>query len=224
MPIFRSNRILLDEFREGQPDALGTVYWQYVRKVERLLRQGFTVRNGVSSRPQSIGARVGPQDLADLVQDVFLRAFSERARRAYDSQRDYGPYLYTIARNVLVDWARKQGREIPASLIALEAAVETAESAAEVAPWATPATMRLVEAYLAALPEELRQVHELRYEQGLSQERAAKAMGVGRQTLRTLEARLREGLALALDVPEAVPLSASEVSSTLAWQGERKAQ
>lgn len=223
MPIFRSNRVLLDEFREGQPDALGTVYWEYVRKIERLLRQGFTVRNGVSTR-RFIGASVRPHDLADLVQEVFLRAFSEKARRAYDSHRDYGPYLYAIARNVFVDWARKQGREIPASLVALEAVVETAEATEDVAPWATPATMRLVDAYLATLPENLRQVHELRYEQGLSQEKAADTMGVGRQTLRTLEVRLREGLALALDAPEAASFSPTEVPSGLVCEGERKAQ
>lgn len=224
MPIFRANRILLDEFREGKPDALGAVYWEYVRKIERLLRQGFTVRNGAPLGQQIVGACVRPHDLADLVQEVFLRAFSERARRAYDSHRDYGPYLYTIARNVLVDWARKQGREIPASLIALDAVVDTTEAAADVAPWATPATMRLVEAYLAALPKDLYRVHELRYEQGLSQEKAAEAMGVGRQTLRTLEVRLRDGLALALDASEAAGFPRNTVPPRLIREEGRKAQ
>jgi RNA polymerase sigma factor (sigma-70 family) len=59
--------------------------------------------------------------------------------------------------------------------------------------------MRVVEEYLAALPQDLREVHRLRHQEGLSQQQAAKTLGVGRQTLRTLELRLRDGLAAALN-------------------------
>jgi DNA-directed RNA polymerase specialized sigma24 family protein len=59
--------------------------------------------------------------------------------------------------------------------------------------------MLVVEKYLAALPQDLREVHKLRHEECLSQEQAAEKLGVGRQKLRTLERRLREGLAAALD-------------------------
>ena len=65
-----------------------------------------------------------PQDLADLVQEVFMRAFSREGRQAYDGLRDYGPYLFAIARNVLVDWARVRGREIPSPWLELETAIE----------------------------------------------------------------------------------------------------
>lgn len=196
MPILRTDRVLLDRFRAGVPEALERVYWEYVRGVERLLSAGFEV----STR----GTRVGgacrqPQDLADLVQDVFVRAFSEKGRQAYDGIRDYGPYLYAIARNVLVDWARVRGREIPSSWTELEAAMEPTLFAEDLAPWADPATMRVVEEYLRALPQNLREVHRLRHEQGFSQERAAQQLAVGRQTLRTLERHLRDGLAAALD-------------------------
>lgn len=195
MPIFRGNPALLEGFRDGKPDVLETVYWEYVQKIERLLAQGFQIRDRGTEWGRINGAHRQPDDLADLLQEVFVRAFSERARRAYDSRRDYRPYLYAIARNVLTDWARRQGREIPAPPIELEAAIGAWQSTAEVAPWATPATMRAVEEYLATLPQSLRRVHELRYEQGLSQVRSAEILGVGRQTLRTLEVRLREGLA-----------------------------
>jgi RNA polymerase sigma-70 factor (ECF subfamily) len=196
MPILRADRALLDRFRKGAPEALGTVYWQYVRKVECLLSAGFELRGR--------GTRVGgacrqPDELADLVQEVFVRAFSVKGRRAYDGLRDYGPYLYAIARNVLIDWARVRGREIPSSWTELEAVIEIAPVIEDTAPWAEPATMRVVEEYLGALPEGLREVHKLRHEQGLSQEQAAERLGVGRQTLRTLERRLRDGLAAALD-------------------------
>jgi RNA polymerase sigma-70 factor (ECF subfamily) len=190
------DRVLLDGFRAGAPEALGKVYAEYVGKVERLLSAGFEVRGR--------GTRVGgacrqPQDLADLVQEVFMRAFSQRGRQAYDGLRDYGPYLFAIARNVLVDWARVHGREIPSPWIELETAIEIAPVEDDTDPWADPTTMRVVEEYLGSLPQDLRDVHRLRHEQCLSQEQAAQRLGVGRQTLRTLERRLQQGLAAALD-------------------------
>jgi len=85
MPLLRTDRALLDGFRAGAPEALGTVYWEYVRKVERLLSAGFEVRGRVT---RVGGACRQPDDLADLVQEVFVRAFSEKGRRAYDGLRD----------------------------------------------------------------------------------------------------------------------------------------
>ena len=195
----RNDRALLDQFRAGRPEALGTVYWEYTRKVERLLSAGFEVK-GRGTRVAGVCRQ--PDDLADLVQEVFLRAFSEKARRAYDGLRDYGPYLYAIARNVLVDWARVRGREIPAPWAELEAAVEVAPVTDDTPPWATAGAMRVVESYLAALSQDLVNVHKLRHEEGLSQEQTAARLGVSRQTLRTLERRLRDGLATALDAEE----------------------
>jgi RNA polymerase sigma factor (sigma-70 family) len=196
MSLLRTDRKLLDRFRAGSPEALGVVYWGYVRKVERLLSAGFEVRH----RGTWVGgACCQPADLADLVQDVFVRAFSDKGRQAYDGLRDYGPYLYAIARNVLVDWARVRGREIPSPWTELATAIERAPLVENAAPWAEPATMRVVEEYLRALPQDLREVHRLRHEQGLSQEQAAQKLSVGRQTLRTLERRLQDGLAAALD-------------------------
>ena len=180
MTILRRDRTLFEGFRAGKPEALGTVYRVYVRKVEHLLSQGFELR-GQGTRVSGVGHR--PDDLADLVQEVFLRAFSEKARRSYDGLRDYGPYLFAIARNVLVDQARAHGREILSSQLELDVAIEP--MAPEDAPfWAEPATMMIVEAYLAALPQDMREVHRLRYEAGLSQEQAAEKLGVGRQTRR----------------------------------------
>jgi RNA polymerase sigma factor (sigma-70 family) len=196
MPFLRTNRALLDRFRAGDPEALEQVYWEYVRKVERLLSEGFQIR--------SRGTRVAglchqPDDLADLVQEVFLRVFSEKGRRAYDGIRDFGPYLYTVARNMLVDWARLRGREVPAPWAEIEEALDVEPILDNPAPWAEPATIRVVEEYLAGLSADLRQVHCLRHEECLSQEEVGKRLGLGRQAIRTLERRLQDGLAAALD-------------------------
>jgi RNA polymerase sigma factor (sigma-70 family) len=196
MPIFRSQCGLICEFRKGTPEALEAVYREYIRKVERLLRVGFEIR----SRGLRVGG-VGSQqsDLADLVQEVFMRAFSSKGRLAYDGRRDYGPYLFAIARNALIDWARKKGREIPVPSADLETTFEATAIVEERPPWADRVTMQIVEEYIGSLPPDLREVHRLRHAEGLSQVQAADRMGIGRQTLRTLEGRLREGLAEALD-------------------------
>ena len=196
MPIFRLDRSLLERFRRGAPEALTTVYWEYLAKVEHLLRTGFDMR---SRRLHVAGALGRPNELADLVQEVFLRAFSTKGRLAFDGRRDYGPYILAIARNILVDWARVKGREIPLSPAEIEAASEEISIPEESPPWADPETVRIVEDYLSSLPLELREVHRLRYEEALSQTQAAERLGVGRQTLRTLESRLRSGLSAALD-------------------------
>jgi len=199
MPLLRTDRALREDFYAGTPEALEKVYREYVRKVERLLCAGFESRNRGT---RVLGAFRQPDAVADLLQEVFMRAFSQKGRRAYDGLRDYGPYLYAIARNALVDWARARGREIPISQADLEAVAERESVIEDASPWAEPGTMQVVEAYLRALPPDLRQVHNLRYEQCLSQEQSAEKLGVGRQTLRRLEQNLRKGLAAALDAAE----------------------
>ncbi len=185
--LFRERQELLLPFREGDKSALEAVYRRYVRLVETVLREGTRVGQ----------SRVFTNDVEvqkDLVHDVFARAFSVRARMGYDGIREYRPYLLTIARNVLVDWARKRRETLPGNIDALidGMVVETAE------PWADPKTMRVVEAYIAQLPDELRRLHTLRYDDGLSQDETAKLLGLTRQNVRTLEAKLRTGLSQAL--------------------------
>jgi RNA polymerase sigma-70 factor (ECF subfamily) len=184
MTLFRGRPRLLLDFRGGQRRALEEVYWAYVGKVAQVVRYGF-FRGGA----RVSGAR--PHEVSDLVQEIFARAFAERARLAYDGVRDYGPYLLTIARNLLADRLRQSGRELP-----LEALPESLEGVAADGPieWADPATVSLVEEYLASLAPELRQVHEARYVRGLTQTEAASELGLSRQQLRTREAHLRDGL------------------------------
>jgi DNA-directed RNA polymerase specialized sigma24 family protein len=45
---------------------------------------------------------------------TFAKAFSAGARQRYDGTRCYTPYVLAIARNCLVDWLRRAGRELPA--------------------------------------------------------------------------------------------------------------
>src|SRR5882724_2428304 len=109
MTFFRGHPDLLQAFRAGQREVVEQVYWAYVDRVERIVRYGFhsvPMQRHVSGVPAS--------EVADLVQEVFVRAFRESARLSYDGLRDYAPFLGTIARNVLVDSARRRGHAFDA--------------------------------------------------------------------------------------------------------------
>jgi RNA polymerase sigma-70 factor (ECF subfamily) len=185
MPTLRNDRDLLMRFRRGERPALERVYWTYVERVERMLRQGFSlISQGGTFHIDGLRA----DDVADLVQETFARAFGERARLAYDGLRDYGPFLLTIARNLLVDRARKQGRELPAENL------EQLGDEPDEPPYADDETVRSVGEYVSALGEPMRGIHQQRFVLGVSQEQAARALGLSRQQVRTLEKRLCDGL------------------------------
>jgi RNA polymerase sigma-70 factor, ECF subfamily len=187
MTVFAGDRSLLDAFRRGDRAALTTVYFHYIDDIAALVRLGFSV--------PSTGARVrgasDEQTERDLVQEVFTRAFAPRAREAYDGLRPYGPYLRQIARNLLVDRARATNHSVPLDEGALELVVEP--EIAEADPtWQEQ--RRQTAAYLAGLTPELQKLVKLRFEDEMSQEQAAAALGVSRRRVRTLEARIQKGL------------------------------
>jgi RNA polymerase sigma-70 factor (ECF subfamily) len=185
MPLFHDVPGLLAAFREGKPDALSTVYRHYVRSVDGYLR--------------ALARRAGTPDLcqasaiADLLQEVFVRAFSPSARLAYDGLRDFGPYLNTIARNCFIDTLRKRKIEVPLGIEELEAG-----DAASGLDDYDPKVVAVLEAYLRDLSAPERNVYELRFVDGRSQEAACEALGMSRRSLRTSEERLRKGLRKAL--------------------------
>jgi RNA polymerase sigma-70 factor (ECF subfamily) len=203
---------LLQRFRRGEPAALESVYRAYVDHIERVVRHGFHL---IHRDVHVAGVRHG--DLADLVQETFARAFTERARLAYDGIRDYGPFLTSIARNLLVDRARRSGRELSLDSMNEDPPMEVEE------PWADDATMKLVRDYLGELGPELRGVHEERYVRAASQEEAARRLGLTRQRLRTLEKKLREGLAERMARAGIVPGERSEQPAAPALRMEKKA-
>lgn len=171
---------LVEAYRAGDPEALTKVYRQYVRNVSDYLAR-----------------RVGRvADVADFVQEVFIRAFSDDTRAQFDGKRDYGPFLRVIARNVFIDWARRSQREVVVESEVIEAALS--ESAVdpqlESSPGASPSRIELVTEYVNALSPELKSVYEARFLHLSSQQRAAEALGISRQTLRTREQKLLAGL------------------------------
>jgi RNA polymerase sigma factor (sigma-70 family) len=190
--VFVGKPELLVDFRRGDCAALETVYWACVDRVTRIIQA--VANSYVAASGERI--RFGRAELGDLVQEVFVRAFSPESRQRYDGNRPYGPYLGQIARNVVADhWRvirRQVSLDVAPLLDALSLDTEAIGDADE--RWADQETIAVVERYLASLEPEVRRVHEVLYIQGLSQRDAAAALGLGRQAVRGIEIRLRAGL------------------------------
>ncbi len=188
MPFLRDDPELLTAFRQGRRDALERVYRHYIAGIERYARA--LARAAGSSELAQPGA------VADLVQDVFMRAFSDRARRDYDGQREFGGYLTVVARNCFIDIQRSRGREV---LIAEEDLPDLADSSVdEDKDWSDPKIIAILARYVEQLPPDLRALYDGRYVRGQSQEEVSASLGLSRQAVRTGEKRLRTGLKKAL--------------------------
>ena len=210
---------LLQRFREGEPSALETVYRAHVNSVARTISSVLR-RHRATSR--TVAGREIASDVPDLVQEAFARAFEPEARRNFDGVREYGPYLRQIARNVAIDHLRRRWQRMVRDTAFLVDAHADGER-----PNEHPAdlkTMALVGDYVAGLPPEIRQVHEALYVRGLSQREAAMALGLGRQAVRTLEARLRRGLRSVLEASEESPATSDTRPASVRGTGSRRQQ
>ncbi len=185
--LLTTDRSLLDAFRRGDRTAMEAVYRHYAPPLSKRVASGLSGGGGrvrVSS-PFEVGA---------VVQEVFTRAFSERARLAYDGLSPYAAYLSTIARNYLLNELRV--REEPAPPEELASAVgdggEKAQSPHEHAE--ASELLRLTQDFVRGRPEREQAIYQARFEQGLTQDAAAKALGLTRIQVRRAEANLRASL------------------------------
>lgn len=188
MAWLRDQPVLVRSFRQGERPALAAIYRHYLEKVLALIRSGFLLPG---PPPARIPGEREPSAQLDFAQDVFLRAFSERARLSYDGLRPYGPYLLRIARNLRIDQHRKRSREVSSEDLP-ETANADARDEAEELHWRT--LSEATSAYLETLDEEARTFVHLRFEEELSQSEVGERMGSGRRRVRTLEKRITSGL------------------------------
>lgn len=197
--IFLERRELLDAFRRGDKNALLEAYRHYVRDVSRFLTRGFTFDSegkGCSFR----GFR-GGYEIEAAIQEVFRRAFEERARLAYNGIDPYRPYLLRIARNAVINDLKSRhpilfrfrvGRPViieqtPEMDIDENASVEhTPEEILE-----TREVSELVAKFKAGLDARSLDVFRARFEEGLSAEDAGKKLGLTRSKVRTTETKVR---------------------------------
>jgi len=169
--------------------VLTRVYEVYAPGLAATLATGFVVRDGEGAR--RFDGRLGPFDLDDLVQDAFIRAFDDRARRAYDGLRPFAPFLLAIARNSLVDRARRE-RRYAARLATVRD--EVADAPAAPGPDVAADERAIADAYLgfrAGLDELARQVWSLRFEEGASRRVVEEQTRLTPMQVRSREKQLR---------------------------------
>jgi RNA polymerase sigma-70 factor, ECF subfamily len=185
---------LWERFRTGDAEALATIYRAHANDVVRAARA--VLRDcAVPTAPYDQLA----SDLADVVQEAFAKAFAPEARRRFDDQRAFRPYLLQIARNAAVDHWRARRRHVLVDGDRLaEHLVRDEEVSAHDEEWAGADVVAVVERFIGTMSAEERRGYEALYVRGLSQREAAVELGVGRQVVRTIEGRLRTGLERAL--------------------------
>lgn len=195
------DRVLLDGFRRGDKAALLAVYRHFVDDVARFLTRGFTFES--QGRPCAFRGFAGGYEIEAAMQEVFRRAFEERARLAYDGLNPYRPYLLRIARNLVINDLKAKNpilfRYRHGRPVVLETPTE-AERALESTPVADRSqdelleaeeVARLVAGFKAELSERELGVFEVRFEQGRSALKAGEALGLTRSQVRTTEAKVR---------------------------------
>lgn len=165
----------------------------------------------------------------DLAQEAFLRIV--KGAGAWEQKARFKTWLYTIARNLVVDQSRRDKFRRADSLDAPQANVEDGPALVEQLPnggigperGAESARLRGVLAKaLASLPEEQREVFILREQAGLAFKEIADAVGVNENTVKSrmryaLEGLRKSLLAAGVDGGEAM----AEAGPLLATTGGR---
>jgi RNA polymerase sigma-70 factor (ECF subfamily) len=166
--------------RRGDRTAFGALYRRHGRLVQAVLL-----------------ARVAPDNVADLVQDVFLHALGR-----LDALRDgsaFAPWVATIARRRAADWRRRRRETVSLEEDPAREAWAEAPDHAEEAVDRTRAQAAL--AIIAGLPESYRETLLLRFVGGLSGPEIAERTGLTHGSVRVnlhrgvamLRERLNEG-------------------------------
>ncbi len=194
MTLLQSERELRQAFRAGQREALRRVYVHYFDAVLAVFAHGFGI---LGPPPRHVQGLSDPGQRMDGVQEVFVRAFEERARLAYDGVRPYKPYLLRIAKNLRIDQLRASGRQERDLAVVFDEQVHEVQPS-EGAP-EDELHFRTLHAatrvFIEQLDAESQRFVALRFVEELSQAEVAERMGVTRRRARTLETQVQEGLA-----------------------------
>ncbi|MEJ7926400.1 sigma-70 family RNA polymerase sigma factor [Sphingobium sp. AN641] len=115
-------------------------------------------------------------ELLDIRQDVYERVLLGANRTLPDLA---GPYIFTVARNVMINRARR------AKIIKIDLVAELEQVVPDI-DWLTPARhveareeLRRVQAGLDVLPPRCREVLRLRKVEGLSTQEVSQQLGIG---------------------------------------------
>ena len=172
------DREIRARFRQGDPDAVRSVYRSHGRLV-------YAVAYKV----------LGDRGLAEeAVQQTFVKAW--RAARSFDEERELGPWLAAIARRVAIDLYRRESvraadplESVPADAPGMVAPPHSAEAVYDV--WE-------VRQAVAQLPADEQEVVRLQHLEGFTHAQIAERLGVAVGTVKSRSFRAHKRLATLL--------------------------
>ena len=214
MSLLLDDRVLLARFRKGERAALETVYRHYAPRLAAFLRRGFSFSAGERTC-RFTGVRA-PFELEEVLQDVFVKALSDRARRAYSGLSPYEAYLRSIARYLVIDRFRAatqeafrhvvfvedtggedRSRTFDERLASLSVPPETGWDSRSQEPdperaVASEELARQCVRFAEELPRRWRPIFRARFIDGMTQEDVAKRFRMTRWRVRSVEGRIRK--------------------------------
>jgi|SRR6266487_1084736 len=165
---------LVDQAKTGDREAFAKLYDAYVERVTRYIY--FRVS--------------GNSDMEDLVSQVFLKAWENLDRYKMGSS-PFIAWLYTIARNLVIDHYRTKKDTLPLEeAIALPSDMEMPDEEAQ-----THFDLEAMRDSLQVLSKDQQQVLILKYIAGLPNDSIAKIMNKQEGTIRGLQMRGLQTLA-----------------------------
>lgn len=201
----KDNPELVERFRRGDREVLTELYRAHVEEIRVVLERGFSFASkGTSIRFRGFRE---PFRLQEVLQEVFVHAFREKARLAYQPTRPFRPYLVTIARNWVIDRYRRERTEA-ALFVAIDDLAAEAESTEEAMDRhavrigeVTPEQLayqqqlsRALKTFVDALDQEDALVLTEHLMGDLTQQEVAEALGTDRNEVRKRIRQMRERL------------------------------
>ncbi len=200
---------LQERFRAGETEAMDIIYKHYAPGVHRFLGRGFTFRSG-GGHCHFTGIK-SDDELRSSVQEVFRRAFEDRARNAYNGINSFSNWVLAISRNMVIN--RFRNREIvmsnfvttddaggQASFLERTMTEEHAgmlygkQTIAQDESYEQSELKGIIAAFMEQLDDDEKQLLVLRFVEGISQSDAATKLGSTRMKVRSAEAKLRRRL------------------------------
>lgn len=130
-------------------------------------------------------------DVNDLMQEAFMKAFLKIG--LYNPKYDFGAWIYTIARNTFVDFSRsRKSNALNPQNLSPEIDSTAQSSSPTPEDYIINAQQRIqIERYISMLPEDYRQLFELRFLDEYSYEEIAEKLDIKLGTVKTRIFRVR---------------------------------
>lgn len=130
-------------------------------------------------------------DVNDLMQEAFMKAYLKIG--LYNPKYDFGAWIYTIARNTFVDFSRtRKSNALNPQNLSPKIDNTTQASAPTPEDYIINAQQRAqIERYIAMLPEDYRQLFELRFLDEYSYDEIAEKLDMKLGTVKTRIFRVR---------------------------------